>query len=45
MNKLAVIADSHGNSWALKAVLGDIRQRGISDIADAEEIPDDLAVT
>ncbi|WP_337660363.1 metallophosphoesterase family protein [Anderseniella sp. Alg231-50] len=31
MNKLAVIADTHGNSWALTTVLDDIRQRGIAD--------------
>jgi predicted phosphodiesterase len=31
---LAVIADIHGNVWALKAVLADIRSRGISSIVN-----------
>lgn len=30
--KVALIADIHGNIWALEAVLDDIRRRGISDI-------------
>lgn len=40
MNKLAVIADTHGNSWALKAVLDDIRQRGIADIVNLGDSAD-----
>lgn len=32
MTKLAVIADIHGNSFALKAVLDDIDLRGITTI-------------
>lgn len=31
---LAVLADIHGNIWALEAVLADIRQRGIRRIVD-----------
>lgn len=31
---LAVIADIHGNSWALDAVLADIRRRGIQQIVN-----------
>lgn len=31
-NKYAVIADIHGNSWALNAVLSDIESRGIDQI-------------
>ncbi len=31
---LAVLADIHGNSWALDAVLSDIQQRGIRQIVD-----------
>lgn len=32
--KIAVISDIHGNSWALEAVLKDIRQRGIENIVN-----------
>lgn len=32
--KIAFISDIHGNSWALKAVLDDIKDRGISEIYD-----------
>jgi putative phosphoesterase len=32
--KLAFMADIHGNSWALKSVLADIRKKGITDIYD-----------
>ena len=45
MTDIAVIADTHGNSWALKAVLADIARRGISrivnlgDTADADMDP------
>ena len=45
-NRLAVIADAHGNSWALDAVLRDIKNRGISEIinlgdsADADMDPE-----
>ena len=45
MQQLAVLADTHGNSWALKAVLVDIAQRGIAyvvnlgDTADADMDP------
>jgi predicted phosphodiesterase len=34
MNELAVIADVHGNRWALEAVLRDIRARGIEEIVN-----------
>ncbi len=30
--KIAIISDIHGNSWALRAVLDDIQDRGIEDI-------------
>ncbi|MEO9876599.1 MAG: metallophosphoesterase family protein [Anderseniella sp.] len=40
MDRLAVIADTHGNSWALKAVLDDIRQRGIADIVNLGDSAD-----
>lgn len=33
-DSLAVIADIHGNVWALEAVLADIERRGISDMFD-----------
>ena len=32
--KIAFLSDIHGNSWALKAVLNDIKQRGITEIYD-----------
>jgi putative phosphoesterase len=32
--KIAFISDIHGNSWALKVVLNDIKHRGISEIYD-----------
>jgi predicted phosphodiesterase len=32
--RIAVIADVHGNTWALDAVLADIRRRGIARIAN-----------
>jgi putative phosphoesterase len=32
--KIAVLSDIHGNSWALKEVLSDIKQRGIKAIYD-----------
>ena len=32
MNKIAIIADIHGNITALKTVLADIKKRGITDI-------------
>src|SRR5581483_625303 len=31
---LAVLADIHGNIWALEAVLADIRRRGIARVVD-----------
>jgi putative phosphoesterase len=31
-NQIAVIADIHGNTWALDAVLADIRRRGIATV-------------
>ncbi|MEL7416477.1 MAG: metallophosphoesterase, partial [Pseudomonadota bacterium] len=34
MERLAAIADIHGNFWALEAVLRDIGRRGISDIVN-----------
>jgi predicted phosphodiesterase len=34
ISKLAVISDIHGNRWALEAVLRDIRERGIMEIAN-----------
>lgn len=45
MDQLAVIADTHGNSWALKVVLEDIKRRRIErvvnlgDTADADMDP------
>jgi predicted phosphodiesterase len=35
MDRFAVIADVHGNRWALEAVLDDIARRGIRDIVNA----------
>lgn len=35
MTRFAVIADVHGNRWALEAVLEDIARRGIRDIVNA----------
>ncbi len=35
MDRFAVIADVHGNRWALEAVLEDIARRGIRDIVNA----------
>jgi predicted phosphodiesterase len=32
--QLAVLADIHGNRWALEAVLDDIRERGISEVVN-----------
>lgn len=32
--RLAVIADVHGNRWALEAVLEDVERRGVRDLAD-----------
>jgi putative phosphoesterase len=32
MNKIAIISDIHGNKWALKTVLKDIKKRGIKKI-------------
>lgn len=32
--KIAILSDIHGNSWALKEVLSDIKQRGITTIYD-----------
>jgi predicted phosphodiesterase len=32
--QIAVIADIHGNTWALDAVLGDIERRGIAEIVN-----------
>ncbi len=32
--KIAAISDIHGNSWALRAVLDDIKQKGITEIFD-----------
>ncbi len=40
MDTLAVIADTHGNSWALDAVLADIHQRGIADIVNLGDSAD-----
>ncbi len=40
MRKLAAIADTHGNSWALKAVLDDIGARGITDIVNLGDSAD-----
>ena len=45
MTRLAALADVHGNSWALEAVLADIRRRGVDrivnlgDTADADMDP------
>lgn len=38
MKKYAVLSDIHGNSWALKAVLGDIRAREIRDLINLGDI-------
>lgn len=35
MDKFAVIADVHGNRWALEAVLEDIARRGVRDVVNA----------
>ena len=35
MDRFAVIADVHGNRWALEAVLEDIARRGVRDIVNA----------
>ena len=32
--RLAVLSDIHGNTWALRAVLSDIKQRGIQEIVN-----------
>ena len=40
MERLAAIADIHGNSWALEAVLEDIGRRGISDIVNLGDTAD-----
>ncbi len=40
MRVLAAIADTHGNSWALRAVLDDIRARGVSDIVNLGDSAD-----
>lgn len=33
-NEIAIIADVHGNAWALEAVLADIRRRGVGRIVN-----------
>jgi len=38
MNRLALIADVHGNIWALEAVLSDSRRRRIDHIFDLGDI-------
>jgi putative phosphoesterase len=38
MNRLALIADVHGNIWALEAVLSDIRRRRIDHIFDLGDV-------
>ena len=40
MERLAVIADCHGNSWALAAVLADIRTREIAEIVNLGDSAD-----
>ncbi len=40
MKQLAVIADAHGNSWALKAVLDNIARRGIEQIVNLGDTAD-----
>ena len=40
MDKLAVIADTHGNSWALAAVLKDIQSRAIRDVVNLGDSAD-----
>ncbi|MEM0942853.1 MAG: metallophosphoesterase family protein [Pseudomonadota bacterium] len=40
MDRLAVIADAHGNSWALSAVLEDIARRGLSHIVNLGDTAD-----
>jgi hypothetical protein len=37
-HRLAVLADVHGNVWALEAVLADIRCRGADEIVDFGDI-------
>ncbi|NBI27904.1 metallophosphoesterase family protein [Chengkuizengella marina] len=32
--KIAIISDIHGNSWALEAVLEDIKKRGVTDVVN-----------
>lgn len=36
--RIAVLADVHGNSWALEAVLADVRQRGADELIDLGDI-------
>ena len=40
MRVLAAIADTHGNSWALEAVLEDIRARGITEMVNLGDSAD-----
>jgi putative phosphoesterase len=40
MKQLAVLADTHGNSWALEAVLEDIKRRDINDIVNLGDTAD-----
>jgi predicted phosphodiesterase len=35
---IAILADIHGNAWALEAVLADARQRGVSAFIDLGKI-------
>ena len=34
ITEIAVIADVHGNAWALEAVLADITRRGVSTVVN-----------
>lgn len=36
--RFAVLADVHGNVWALEAVLADVRRRGVDEIVDLGDI-------
>lgn len=40
MTRLAVIADCHGNSWALRAVLADIDRHGVDEIVNLGDSAD-----
>jgi len=37
-HRIAVLADVHGNTWALEAVLADLRRRGADEVIDVGDI-------